>query len=172
VVLRTSDGGRNWDVSIIQAGKDVAEVRDLFFLDSRRGWLITWAFNEGGTRLFQTVDGGKNWIANPDNSFQGQNKWLSVVRFLDDKVGFTFNSVYTSNDPPEPIDGVVGYLPFHFTSGDENHLLYTRDGGDHWDSFAIPRHVYDCHVSKGDLLCSAISGESGLWLVKVHPLAR
>lgn len=170
--LRTSDGGQHWDVSIIQAGNDLAEVRDLFFLDPRRGWLITWAFNEGGTRLLKTVDGGKSWIGDPDNSFQGQNKWLSVVRFLDDKVGFAFNSVYTSNDPPEPIEGAERYLRLHFGGGDENNLLYTHDGGAHWDSFAIPRQIHECQVSKGDLLCSAISGESGLWLVKVHPLGH
>ena len=172
VVLRTTDGGQHWDVSTIQAGNDVAEVRDLFFLDSRRGWLITWAFNDGGTRLFRTADGGKSWIADPDNSFQGQNKWLAVVRFLDDKIGFAFNSIDTSNDPPEPIEGAVGYSRLHFGAGDENNLLYTHDGGGHWESFAILRHVYDCQVSRGDLLCSAISGESGLWLVKIHPLAR
>ena len=172
VVLRTTDGGRNWDVSIIQAGNDIAEVRDLFFLDPRRGWLITWAFNDGGTRMFRTIDGGKNWIADPDNSFQGRNKWLAVVRFLDDKVGFAFNFVDISNDHPEPIEGAEGYSRLHFGAGDENNLLYTHDGGDHWESFAIPRHVYDCQVSNGDLLCSAISGESGLWLLKVHPLAR
>jgi photosystem II stability/assembly factor-like uncharacterized protein len=172
VVLRTTDGGRNWDVSIIQAGNDIAEVRDLFFLDPHRGWLITWALNEGGTRLLRTSDGGKNWTADPDNSFQGQNKWLAVVRFLDDKVGFAFNSVDTSDTAAEPPEGADGYLRFHFTAGDENNLLYTNDGGDHWDSFAIPRQVQDCQVSKGDLLCSAISGESGLWLVKVHPSER
>lgn len=171
-VLRTIDGGRNWDVSIVQAGNDVAEVRDLFFLDPRRGWLITWAFNDGGTRLFRTIDGGKNWIADPDNSLQGQNRWLSVVRFLDDKVGFAFNSVDATNDPPEPVEGAIGYSRLSFGAGDENNLLYTRDGGGHWDSFAIPRLVYDCQVTRGDLLCSAISGESGLWLVKVHPLGR
>jgi len=172
VVLRTIDGGQNWDVSMIEAGNGVAEVRDVFFLNPRRGWLITWAFNEGGTRLLQTIDGGKNWIADPDNSFQGQNKWLSVVRFLDEKIGFAFNAVDTSNEPPEPIKGPDGYLRFHFTAGDENNLLYTNDGGDHWDSFAIPRRVQDCQVSNGDLLCSAISGKSGLWLVKVHPSGR
>jgi photosystem II stability/assembly factor-like uncharacterized protein len=172
VVLRTIDGGQNWDVSAVQAGNGVAGVRDVFFLDARRGWLITWAFNEGGTRLLRTIDGGKNWVADTDNTFQGQNKWLSVVRFLDDKVGFAFNSVDTSKDAPEPIEGAEGYLRLHFGGGDENNLLYTHDGGDHWDSFAIPRQVYDCQVSKGDLLCSAISGESGLWLVKVHPPAR
>lgn len=172
VVLRTADGGQHWDASFIQGGNDVAEVRDVFFLDPRRGWLITWAFNDGGTRLLRTIDGGKNWVADRENSFQGQNKWLSVVRFLDDKVGFAFNSVDTSKDAPEPIEGVEGYVRFHFGGGDESNLLYTRDGGDHWDSFAIPRRVFECQVSKGDLLCSAISGESGLWLVKVHPLAR
>ncbi|MBZ5504396.1 MAG: hypothetical protein LAO78_02815 [Acidobacteriia bacterium] len=115
LVLRTTDAGKTWEACILNAGPDIAEVRDLFFLDAQRGWLITWAFNDGGTRLFHTMDGGKSWRANSDDTFQGNRKWLSTVRFINEKAGFAFNSV---------------------------------DTGDHGvDS----------------------QGESGLWLVKVHP---
>lgn len=169
VVLRTADGGEHWETSIVEAGPDVAEVRDLFFVDASHGWLITWAFNDGGTRLFKTLDGGKSWTADSDNSFQGKQKWLSVARFIDDKTGLTFNAVDTSGPAPELPPGSDGYLRLDFSAGEKSTLLYTHDGGQHWSSFAIPREVHECQVSRGDLLCTAISGESGLWLVKIHP---
>jgi|ERR1051326_2556807 photosystem II stability/assembly factor-like uncharacterized protein len=172
VVLRTADGGNHWEASMVEAGPDVAEARDLFFADASHGWLISWAFNDGGTRLFKTVDGGKSWIADSDNSFQGKRKWLSAARFIDDKTGFAFNAVDTSTSVPELPPGSDGYMRVDFGTGDKNHLLYTHDGGQHWNSFALPRQVYECQVLQGELLCSALFGESGLWLVRVHPLGR
>ena len=171
-VLRTVDGGVHWEAAKVDAGPGVANIRDVFFLDDRRGWLISWAFNDDGTRLFKTQDGGKTWEADDDGSFQGKRKWLSQVRFLDSKVGFAFNSVDTSNGAPEPVPGTDGYLQMSFVNWDQNNLLYTGDGGQHWDKFAIPRAVNDCQIFDGDLICSAIQGETGLWLLKVHPTTR
>lgn len=160
LVLRTTDAGKNWDACTLDAGPDIAEVRDLFFLDAQRGWLITWAFNDGGTRLFHTMDGGKSWRVDSDDTFQGKKKWLSTVRFINEKTGFAFNSVDTGDhgvDSQSVFDG-----------NDKNNVLYTSDGGLHWESFPIPRYVYNCQIVQGDLLCSAIQSESGLWLVRVH----
>jgi photosystem II stability/assembly factor-like uncharacterized protein len=58
-IVRTVDGGVHWEATKVDAGPGVANIRDVFFLDDRRGWLISWAFNEDGTRLFKTQDGGK-----------------------------------------------------------------------------------------------------------------
>jgi photosystem II stability/assembly factor-like uncharacterized protein len=65
-------------------------VRDLFFLDRLRGWLITWGYNDDGTYLYSTVDGGKHWTAEPDLSFQGKGKWASIVRVTSRERGFVF----------------------------------------------------------------------------------
>ena len=76
-ILRTVDGGMHWDTAKVDAGPSVANIRDVFFLDDHRGWLISWAFNDDGTSLFKTQDGGKTWKADDDrSSFQGKRKWF------------------------------------------------------------------------------------------------
>jgi photosystem II stability/assembly factor-like uncharacterized protein len=88
-VFRTVNGGRDWEESRATTAGKLAWVRDLFFLDQQRGWLITWG-NDDGTYLYSTVDGGKHWTAEPDLSFQGKGNWASVVRFTSRERGFVF----------------------------------------------------------------------------------
>jgi len=61
IAFRTINGGRDWEESRTAAPKGIVLVRDLFFLDRERGWLITWQLYDGGTYLYSTVDGGKTW---------------------------------------------------------------------------------------------------------------
>jgi photosystem II stability/assembly factor-like uncharacterized protein len=145
-VFRTGNGGRDWEESRTTPPEKPAWVRDLFFLDQPRGWLITWGFNDDGTYLYSTIDGGKHWAANPDLSFQGKGKWASVVRFTSRERGFVF------------VDD---------RDNGQRGLMYTSDGGAHWSKQALPRRfVYDCQVVEGDLLCSAAPG---FRLLTVHP---
>jgi photosystem II stability/assembly factor-like uncharacterized protein len=90
LVFRTSNGGRDWEESRTTGPRELAQVRDLFFLDQSRGRLITWHFNDRGTYLFSTMDGGRSWTPEPDSSFQGKEKWASVVRFVSPEQGFVF----------------------------------------------------------------------------------
>jgi hypothetical protein len=114
-------------------------VRDLFFFDPQHGWLLTWGYNDDGSYLYSTVDGGKHWTADPDLSFQGKANFASVVRFTSKERGFVFV---------------------------DDRLVYTTDRGTHWYKQALPRFVFDCQVFEGDLLCS--SGP-GFRLLTVHP---
>jgi hypothetical protein len=67
------------------------------------------------------------------------------------------------------------HLAFGFgrtdVAGSKNNgmLLYSSDAGEHWQEFGVERAISDCQVFEGNLFCSAGSGESGLWLLKVHP---
>ena len=141
LVFRTVDGGRNWGESRTRAPDKVAVVRDLIFLDQNRGWLITWHYNDGGTYLFATRDGGKTWALEPNLPFQGKGNWASVVRFVSDN------------------DGLV------FADGAQNSkVMYSSDGGAHWNSEPLPHPVYDCQTVEGDLLCSSNSGFRLLFL--------
>ena len=137
LVFRTLNGGANWEESRIVLPKEPAFVRDLFFLDRLHGWLITWGYNDDGTYLYSTVDGGKSWIADPDLSFQGRGKWSSVVRFTSPDRGFVFVDDRTSG---------------------KRSLMYTSDGGSHWREQALDGFVYDCQVFMTDLLCSSAPG--------------
>lgn len=114
-----------------------------FFLDEQRGWLLTWGFNDDGSYLYSTVDGGKHWTAHPDLSFQGKGRFASVVRFTSKERGFVF-----------------------FVDKGQNRLVYTVDAGAHWHKQALPSSVYACQVFEGDLLCSV---DRGFRLLTLHP---
>jgi photosystem II stability/assembly factor-like uncharacterized protein len=145
-VYRTTNEGRDWEESRTAANKEVANVRDLFFLDQERGWVITWHSN--GTYLFSTIDGGKTWTPEHDSSFQGTGQWAATVRFVSPKTGFVFVN----------------------REDKAHYIMYTTDGGKHWNRAAIPHSVYDCQVFDGDLLCSAGTWpSSGFRLLTVHP---
>jgi photosystem II stability/assembly factor-like uncharacterized protein len=137
LVFRTTDGGRNWDERHAAAPKELAEVRDLFFLDEIRGWLIAWRLSDAGTHLLSTTDGGKNWAPVDGLLSQRKGKWAGTVRFVSDKVGFLFE------DEDLEIQG-----------SDRHSLAYTVDGGAHWQQQSLPYCVYDCRVFGDDLLCS------------------
>jgi photosystem II stability/assembly factor-like uncharacterized protein len=147
LVFRTVNGGRDWEEARTATPEKPAWVRDLFFLDQLRGWLITWGDNDDGTYLYSTVDGGKHWTAEPDLSFQGKGKWASVVRFTSRERGFFF------------VDD---------SDNAQRALMYTLDGGTHWHKQALRLRdfAYDCQVFEGDLLCSA---DLGLRLLTLHP---
>jgi photosystem II stability/assembly factor-like uncharacterized protein len=146
-VFRTVNGGRDWEESRAATPEKLAWVRDLFFLDQQRGWLITWGDNDDGTYLYSTVDGGNHWTAEPDVSFQGKGKWASVVRFTSRERGFVF------------VDG---------RDNAQRVLMYTLDGGTHWRKQALRLRdfAYDCQVFEGDLLCST---ELAFGLLTLHP---
>jgi photosystem II stability/assembly factor-like uncharacterized protein len=145
LVFRTVNGGRDWEESQTATPENPTGVRDLFFLDQLRGWLITWGNNDDGTYLYSTVDEGKHWTPEPDPSFQGKGKWASVVRFTSREKGFLF------------LDD---------RDNGQRALIYTLDGGTHWHKQALRDFVYDCQILEGDLLCS--SGP-GFRLLTVHP---
>ncbi len=146
-VLRTTNGGRDWEESRTTPPAEVANVRDLFFLDQNRGWLITWHFNDSGTHLFSTGDGGRNWKPELDSSFQGKGKWAGVVRFVSEKNGFVFER----------------------DASNGQNLIYTTDGGANWRKQTLPQSVYDCQVFQGDLLCSSGNWPPGFRLLSLHP---
>ena len=171
VVLRTMDGGEHWTSFQLPSQTGVAEVQDLFFLNESIGWLITWHYNNDGTHLYRTTDGGRTWSVHPDRTIQGPGQWLSVVRFLNSKIGFAFSREDQIDAVVEPpAIGVVAVAEAGPT--DSGQLLYTDDGGEHWQARPLGAWVYDCHVlGEVDLGCSASRGESGFLILRVRTVA-
>jgi photosystem II stability/assembly factor-like uncharacterized protein len=170
-VLRTVDGGRSWKSFQLPSDKGVADIRDLFFLNASDGWLITWHFNNEGTHLFRTTDGGKTWRLHPDTTIQGPGKWLSVVRFLNSQVGFAFNRDDQVDSVVEPpATGVVAVAEAGPT--ETGKLLFTNDGGEHWQSRQLGAYVYDCKVVGSELGCTAARGKTGFSLLHIRMRAR
>ena len=170
-VLRTDDGGRSWTSCQIPSERGVADIQDLFFLNAADGWLITWHFNNGGTHLFRTRDGGKTWLLDSDRTIQGLGKWLSVVRFLNSNVGFAFNREDQVDAVAEPpATGVVAAAEAGPT--DSGNLLYTEDGGEHWQSRQLGAWVYGCKVVGSELDCAASKEKPGFWFLRIRMRAE
>jgi photosystem II stability/assembly factor-like uncharacterized protein len=147
-VFQTIDGGKDWQESRTTPPKELAQVRDLFFLNQNHGWLITWQLNNGGTYLYSTDNGGKEWVRESDLSFQGTGKWMSVVRFSSESDGFVFEN---------------GFGP-----GATKRLLYTLDGGAHWIKQTVPHAIFDCQFFERDLFCDAGNQPGDFSLLTVH----
>ncbi len=148
LVFRTVDGGKHWEESRTTPPQPPELVRDIFFVDPQRGWLVTWNHTTpgaypGGAYLYLTVDGGKHWTPDTDPSFQGKGRQGNAVRFTSRERGFVF-----------------------FSEGAQSRLAYTMDGGKRWQNRALPRFVDHCQVFRSDLLCSA---GPGFRLLTLHP---
>jgi photosystem II stability/assembly factor-like uncharacterized protein len=170
VLLRTTDGGQHWDSFQIPSQTGVAEVRDLYFLNESLGWLITWYYNNDGTHLYLTTDGGKTWRVHPDQTIQGPGKWLSVVRFLNSKIGFAFSRDNQVEAVAKPSAiGVVTVAKVSPTGS--GRLLYTDDGGEHWRPRLLDAWVYDCQVLGQSLACSASGDKSSFLMLQIRTSA-
>jgi photosystem II stability/assembly factor-like uncharacterized protein len=143
LVFRTVDGGRNWEESRTTPAQPPERVRDLFFFDQQRGWLIIWNHISEGAYLYSTVDGGRHWTPDADSSFKGKDKQANAVRFTSRERGFVF-----------------------LESKGQSRLAYTTDGGTHWHNQTLPRFAYDCQVFAGDLMCNAADK---FRLLTLHP---
>ena len=93
-IIRTTNGGRNWEVqnSTIQTF-----ILDIFFLNRNLGWALSikdnFPFN---SILLKTTNGGNSWTA---EDFPDSSKLLRTIFFLDSLNGFVGGSYigYTSD---------------------------------------------------------------------------
>jgi photosystem II stability/assembly factor-like uncharacterized protein len=146
LVFRTVDGGTTWNEARTPAPSRIDDVADLYFLNSQRGWLITWHADNAGTYLFTTNNGGNSWARDSDASIQGPHRWARVVRFLSEQTGFVFE-----------------------TDEARSLMIVTHDGGASWRAEALSHPVYDCQLLGGDLRCSAGGAPTGFNVLSVHP---
>lgn len=107
IVLKTIDGGKNWDVNYTGS---YLEIQTLFFINDREGWAVSWEiFPDSttyyGTRLFRTFDGGINWV---NYMYSDTSYFIKTIFFIDSLKGFmggapltmvyTTDAGYTWND--------------------------------------------------------------------------
>ncbi|HVN76354.1 MAG TPA: YCF48-related protein [Thermoanaerobaculaceae bacterium] len=155
VVMRTRDGGREWSESRL-SDTTLAEFRDLHFTDATNGWAVTWHYDDGGTLLFRTSDGGVNWSQVRDRSSQGSRHWLSVVRDTGRGATFGFYEEQTRRGKPGDAGGET-WVPY---------LLFSVDRGEHWTRYDLSDPVFDCQLSGGDLICCS----TAFRVLVVHPI--
>ena len=107
-VIKTTDGGNNWDVQHHAGGTDI-DLYGVNFTDEMNGWACGGIWWMGKSVLLKTTDGGKNWsqVTVDMKSQIDTTLPLSAVYFVDNNTGIAVGE-----------DGVV---------------IRTTDGGSSWD---------------------------------------
>lgn len=100
-----------------------AEFKDVFFLDSERGWIVGGGYPVEGGIIGSTVDGGQTWSFTSGlirGRARPESVHLRAVQFLDARRGFI--------------------------AADDGYILRTVDGGGHWHPVHRGgRHLSDLH---------------------------
>jgi|GEM_PF-1647409 len=114
-ILRTTDGGETWKTTFRYRNGNASFWRDMFFLDSKMGWLL---IESVGT--FRTLDGGYSWtkISNVPSPFSIQPGVTIIPTSL--------YKLYFTN--PDTGWGLLG----------EQVIYYTTDGGKNWSRKFVP----------------------------------
>ncbi len=87
VILKTIDGGTNWELVTKSVTTANADLRDVFFIDDSTGWIC----GTDGTRLggyngmiLKTTDEGNSWAKLIINN----TEQLNSIYFIDQQIGF------------------------------------------------------------------------------------
>ena len=129
-IIRTTDGGRNWE---IQNSTIQTFILDIFFLNKNLGWALSikdeFPFN---SIILKTTNGGDLWMA---ENFPDSSKLLRTVFFIDSLNGFVGGSYigYTTdggnNWAAASIDSnMVSSFPIYNFSFYNNYFGYACGG--------------------------------------------
>lgn len=108
----TRDGGKTWRSATVP-GADSLQFRDVHALSDRVAWLLSIG-NGTDSRIYRTVDGGRNWGVQFIN--RDPRAFYDCFAFWDETTGIAFS------------DNVEGVFP----------LLRTTDSGDEWRLISSP----------------------------------
>jgi photosystem II stability/assembly factor-like uncharacterized protein len=147
-VLRTADGGANWEKLSVQGGSDL-DFRDIQAFDARDAFVLS--IGPGAlSRIYHTADGGRTWrlqFTNPD-----PKAFYDGFAFRDRKHGIAIS------------DSVNGRFP-----------LLATDDGENWHSLqpgTLPAALLEegCFAASGTSI--AVGGKADAWFVTGGPAAR
>ena len=143
MVLRTADGGINWERQLSPAFGSV-DMSGVCTVDSMCAWVVGFPSDGYGTAV-RTIDGGENW------------QRLGSQGVLPNS---SFNSVHA-------LDRSTAWLV-----GDENTILYTGDAGETWSDLSDPLFngfgYDDIHVlNSSQLWVVGGNGTSGIILSSI-----
>ncbi len=116
MLLRTTDGGRIWEIRRI-SGAETLDFRDLHAFNSNAAVAMSAGLAEKGqARIYRTPDGGLTWVLAYQSTRKGV--FLDGLDFFDDLHGLCFG---------DPVDGKF-------------FVLTTDDGGQTWQE--VPREAF------------------------------
>ncbi len=184
VIVKTIDGGTNWELVTKSITTTNADLRDIFFIDDSTGWIC----GSEGTRvigysgiILKTINGGNSWTKSTINN----SNWLNSIYFIDKKNGFIVggdSTIFKTSDGGSSwfsINKGIGYwndidfsnYPTGWIIGGDPlnncKLIKTTDGGGTWNedtSISFTNGVPEIHFTSketgwleiGDLEASVI----------------
>ncbi len=138
-VLRTVDGGKNWEVHQVD-GAETLDFRDVHAFSDRVAWLIT---SGDVARIYRTVDACESFELMYESSAAGA--FYDALSFWGEDKGIVFG---------DPVDNRF-------------HIVRTSNGGKSWavlgsEGLPIPLSGEAGFAASGTCLC--VYGEAELWI--------
>ena len=127
-VLSTDDGGKTWKVSYTSID-DV--VRDVFFVDERKGWLVC----EANPYRLKTQEDPRAYLM---KTTDGGNKWTRVDVMRADQKGSDQAHQQASNVDAILVRAVFSHDGRGWTFGEAGAIFTTRDAGETWTRLPSP----------------------------------
>lgn len=134
MLLKTSDGGMNWDMCIYPLFYTA-----MSFLDPNIGFLANW---ETDLVIYKTIDGGQNWQEHY-SELEIEPEYLKFINESKGIIAADYNELYLTNDGGENWEMIsmsfghirdLEYISEYdiYTLSDDG-LYYSSDGGENWE---------------------------------------
>lgn len=140
-VIRTIDGGENWDV-IKVPDADKLDFRDIEAFDENTAYILSIGNGEA-SRIYKTIDGGENWKLQFKNT--DEKAFFDSIAFWDEKNGMAQS---------DPVDG--------------KYVLYRTTDGENWTQVSTAKMP---SVKEGEAAfaasgtCIITEGKNRIWLI-------
>jgi photosystem II stability/assembly factor-like uncharacterized protein len=148
-VLRTVDGGANWESRPVM-NADSLQFRDVYALDANTAWLLS-AGNGSASRIYRTTDGGTSWKLQFQNS--DSTAFYDCFTFFDAQTGVAYSDA----------------------ANRQTRILRTTNGGDRWELLsagAVPAALEGEGAFAASGHCVTSFGSRHGWVALGGPGAR
>jgi len=190
LILKTTDGGSNWNLDTIGTSHLNGLILSLFFIDADNGWACGSQYDIltgylTGKKIFKTTDGGTTWVntyledsltvgflsnihfANRNNGWAvGQTDTVGVIlRTTDSGVSWTevkVKDIFSKFNNTVFLDDQTGWIAGSGLNPRRS-ILHTQNGGLDWISMSVtePYNFY-CNISFADEDYGCVVGGNGL----------
>ncbi len=140
-VIRTVDGGENWDVFKV-GGAEKLDFRDIEAFDANTAYALSIGNGES-SRIYKTTDGGKSWKLQFKNT--DEKAFFDSIAFWDEKNGMALS---------DPVDG--------------KYVLYRTTDGENWtrsstEKMPSAKEGEAAFAASGT--CIVTEGKNRIWLI-------
>ena len=151
IILKTTNGGANWDTLLIDM-YPYASIFDIKFVNDSIGWAVGGIFPGWAGEIFKTTDGGTNWSSQFGNSTP-----FASCAFISNQVGWVTSAGFESVGILNTVNGgntwELQYIPDTLSFESINSILFINDqkGWTAGSRFLDPLESRILHTDNGGL---------------------